>query len=193
MDCNLDEVSGQMMLPRPILVPSAPKSHTTSAGISRSRLASCLRPLFGRRSSSDCPTPRVACPRRDSDGRCRGSLPSRCAVRCLEPKEYRPMTVRWKPLVFLSGVFLIVGLIGVVAITLTLVPALVARHSEAGARGPRGRAIRKRRDLFQASPSARAPRTRRFTRNSPALYRDWAQARAGRQDGRRCAPNGSIT
>ena len=32
------------------------------------------------------------------------------------------MTVRWKPLVFLSGVFLIVGLIGVVAIILTLVP-----------------------------------------------------------------------
>ncbi len=32
------------------------------------------------------------------------------------------MTVRWKPLVFLSGVFLIVGLIGVVAIVFTLVP-----------------------------------------------------------------------
>jgi cellulose synthase operon protein C len=32
------------------------------------------------------------------------------------------MTVRWKPLVFLSGVFLIVGLIGVAAIILTLVP-----------------------------------------------------------------------
>ena len=32
------------------------------------------------------------------------------------------MTVRWKPLVILSGLFLLVGLIGVVAITLTLVP-----------------------------------------------------------------------
>ncbi len=32
------------------------------------------------------------------------------------------MTVRWKPLVFLSGLFLVVALIGVVAITLTLVP-----------------------------------------------------------------------
>ncbi|HEX3446919.1 MAG TPA: hypothetical protein VHS97_01630, partial [Isosphaeraceae bacterium] len=32
------------------------------------------------------------------------------------------MTVRWKPLVILSGLFLLVALIGVVAITLTLVP-----------------------------------------------------------------------
>src|ERR1700733_10637757 len=32
------------------------------------------------------------------------------------------MTVRWKPLVILSGLFLVVALIGVVAITLTLVP-----------------------------------------------------------------------
>ena len=32
------------------------------------------------------------------------------------------MTVRWKPLVLLSGVFLIVGLIGVFAIILTLAP-----------------------------------------------------------------------
>jgi cellulose synthase operon protein C len=48
-------------------------------------------------------------------------LPGR-AVRCLEPKENRAMTVRWKPLVILSGLFLVVALIGVVAITLTLVP-----------------------------------------------------------------------
>jgi tetratricopeptide (TPR) repeat protein len=32
------------------------------------------------------------------------------------------MTVRWKPLVFLSGLFLIVGLVGVVAIVVTLTP-----------------------------------------------------------------------
>jgi tetratricopeptide (TPR) repeat protein len=32
------------------------------------------------------------------------------------------MTVRWKPLVFLSGLFLVVALVGVVAITLTLKP-----------------------------------------------------------------------
>ena len=44
------------------------------------------------------------------------------AVRRLEPKEYRPMTVRWKPLMILSGLFLAVALVGVVAITLTLVP-----------------------------------------------------------------------
>ena len=32
------------------------------------------------------------------------------------------MTVRWKPLMILSGLFLAVALVGVVAITLTLVP-----------------------------------------------------------------------
>src|SRR4051812_6139683 len=45
-------------------------------------------------------------------------LPRR-AVRRLEPKENRPMTVRWKPLLILSGLFLVVALIGVVAIILT--------------------------------------------------------------------------
>ena len=39
-----------------------------------------------------------------------------------EPKEYRPMTVRWKPLLIMSGLFLAVALVGVVAITVTLVP-----------------------------------------------------------------------
>jgi predicted Zn-dependent protease len=46
----------------------------------------------------------------------------RRAARRLDPKENRPMTVRWKPLMILSGLFLAVALVGVVAITLTLVP-----------------------------------------------------------------------
>ncbi len=32
------------------------------------------------------------------------------------------MTVRWKPLLILSGLFVAVALVGVVAITVTLVP-----------------------------------------------------------------------
>jgi cellulose synthase operon protein C len=46
----------------------------------------------------------------------------RCAEPQDEPKENRPMTVRWKPLLILSGLFVAVALIGVVAITITLVP-----------------------------------------------------------------------
>ena len=65
------------------------------------------------------------------------------------------MTVRWKPLVFLSGLFLVVGLIGVVAIILTLVPRSSQGILELGTRGPRGRALRERRDLLQASAPAR--------------------------------------
>ena len=90
------------------------------------------------------------------------------------------MTVRWKPLVILSGLFLIVGLIGVVAITLTLVPRRLARHSEAGAHVPRGRAIRGCRDLFQAS----APAERQGRRDSRGIRRPVSRlgaARAGRK------------
>src|ERR1017187_6598889 len=53
------------------------------------------------------------------------SLPaglSRRTEPSLEPKEYRPMTVRWKPLLILSGLFLAVAVVGVIAITMTLVP-----------------------------------------------------------------------
>jgi tetratricopeptide (TPR) repeat protein len=39
-----------------------------------------------------------------------------------EPKEMRPMTVRWKPLLVLSGLFLMVALVGVIAITLAMMP-----------------------------------------------------------------------
>ena len=64
------------------------------------------------------------------------------------------MTVRWKPLLILSGLFVAVALIGVVAISFTLAP----RSSQSvlkRPRCPRRRASRQRRDPFQASPSAR--------------------------------------
>ena len=46
----------------------------------------------------------------------------RCAARQLEPKEKRPMTVRWKPLLILSGLFFVVAVIGVVAMVWTMGP-----------------------------------------------------------------------
>ncbi len=52
----------------------------------------------------------------------RSGHPTTVAVRYHEPKEMSPMTVRWKPLLILSGVFLIIAVVGVVAITWTLVP-----------------------------------------------------------------------
>ena len=92
------------------------------------------------------------------------------------------MTVRWKPLVIVSGVFLVVGLIGVVAITLTMVPALAAGHPEAGPRRSRGWALRERRDLFQASASARA-QERGDPRGIRRLFIATGPSSAGRQDG----------
>src|SRR5438067_12913619 len=44
------------------------------------------------------------------------------AVRHHEPKELRPMTVRWKPLLVLSGLFAVIAVVGFAAIAWTLVP-----------------------------------------------------------------------
>jgi cellulose synthase operon protein C len=46
----------------------------------------------------------------------------RWSARYFELKENSPMTVRWKPLLILSGLFVVVALVGVVAITFTLSP-----------------------------------------------------------------------
>ena len=121
MDCDLLEVSGQMVLPLPSLDFSNLSRPRPGSGLRAShRLISSgsfeavsLLPIsitaqfFFRKA-----TRMVAVADWLTDRE----------VRCLEPKESRPMTVRWKPLVILSGLFLLVALIGVVAITLTLVP-----------------------------------------------------------------------
>ena len=38
-------------------------------------------------------------------------------------KEKSPMTVRWKPLIVLSGLFLVIAVVGLLVVTLDLVPA----------------------------------------------------------------------
>ena len=90
------------------------------------------------------------------------------------------MTVRWKPLVFLSGVFLIVGLIGVVAIILTLVPRSTQDILRRARTCPRGRAIRRCRDLFQASPPDRR-QGRGDSRGIRRLLSRLGQARSRRE------------
>ena len=83
------------------------------------------------------------------------------------------MTVRWKPLMFLSGVFLIVGLIGVAAIIRTL----VSQSSQGILRvrcAARESGDSKTRKLISSRRFRSRPRTRRFTRiRGPD--RDWAQ------------------
>lgn len=44
------------------------------------------------------------------------------AVRCHEPKEKSPMTVRWKPLLILSGLFVVIAVVGVITMAYTLIP-----------------------------------------------------------------------
>src|SRR5436853_35331 len=53
-------------------------------------------------------------------------FPTIPAVRYPEPKEMSPMTVRWKPLMILSGLFVIIALVGVIAMAYTLVPRRAA-------------------------------------------------------------------
>ena len=66
------------------------------------------------------------------------------------------MTVRWKPLLILSGLFFVVAVVGVIAMAWTLVPRSATGVLKAGpGRGRRG-AVRGRRDLLQAGPSVRS-------------------------------------
>ena len=85
------------------------------------------------------------------------------------------MTVRWKPLVFLSGVFLIVGVIGVSAIILTLVPRSPqgllrwARSSREAGRFADAEMIYKQ--VLQHEPKAKDAA---IHEEFAGLYRDWA-------------------
>ena len=51
------------------------------------------------------------------------------------------MTVRWKPLLIMSGLFLVVAVVGVVVMTVTLVSAVSASHFDTSTCRPRYAAI----------------------------------------------------
>ena len=84
------------------------------------------------------------------------------------------MTVRWKPLVFLSAVFLIVGLIGVAAIILTLVPRdthdILRR-----ARTSRDAGRFEDAEIYFKQALQNAATDAAIHEEFAGLYRDWAQ------------------
>jgi cellulose synthase operon protein C len=93
-------------------------------------------------------------------------------ARRLKPKENRPMTVRWKPLLILSGLFLVVGLVGVVAIVLALVP-----RSSQGilkmARGAREAGRFENSEIYYKQALQLEPKNAAIHEEFANLYRDW--------------------
>ena len=83
------------------------------------------------------------------------------------------MTVRWKPLVFLSGVFLIVGLIGVVAIVLTLVPRS-AQDTLRRARTSREAGRFEDAEIYFKQALQKDANDAAIHEEFAGLYRDWA-------------------
>ena len=101
------------------------------------------------------------------------------------------MTVRWKPLLILSGLFLVVALVGVVAITMTLVPRSSQGILKLRASGPRGRPLRGCRDLLQAGAPARGQERRDprgVCRAVPRLVRSGPAPREGGAPRRTAGP-----
>ena len=72
-------------------------------GSSRTPSSHFFRLISGHQSPPDFHHRALMIRVRDPDGRRGGLVAPALAVRCLEPKENRAMTVRWKPLVILSA------------------------------------------------------------------------------------------
>ncbi len=83
------------------------------------------------------------------------------------------MTVRWKPLLVMSALFLVVGLIGVVAITITLAPrsaqAIVRKARTAHESGRYEDA-----DIYYKQAIQREPKNAEIHAEFAAFYGDWA-------------------
>ena len=83
------------------------------------------------------------------------------------------MTVRWKPLLILSGLFLVVALIGVVAIAMTLVP-----QSSQGtlklARAAQGAGRYENAEIYFRQALQVDARNAEIHEQFARLYRDWA-------------------
>ena len=195
MDCDLVEVSGQMDLPLPKHTPAYPfpdgaspalarwtTSHTPLSHRAARRRDARSPPDFQHRTPMD----------RAATGKVAGAgeLPRR-AVRRLEPKEYCPMTVRWKPLLILSGLFVVVALVGVIAITMTLVPRSSAGLPEAREGGPGGRPLRRCRDPLQAGTPDRR-QERRDPRGVRRAVSRLGSAAPLPKNRRPCVPSGSA-
>jgi predicted Zn-dependent protease len=97
------------------------------------------------------------------------------ALRRLEPKENRPMTVRWKPLMILSGLFLAVAFVGVVAITLTLVPRS-AQATLGRARSARDANRFEDAEIYYKQALQLEAKSAAIHEECAAMYRDWARS-----------------
>jgi predicted Zn-dependent protease len=84
------------------------------------------------------------------------------------------MTVRWKPLLILSGLFLAVALVGVVAITLTLVPQS-SRGILSRARAARDAGRFEDAEIYFKQVLQLEAKNATVHQEFAALYRDWAQ------------------
>jgi hypothetical protein len=87
------------------------------------------------------------------------------------------MTVRWKPLVFLSGVFLIVGVIGVSAIILTLAPRST-QASLSKARTSREAGRFEHAEIYYKQSLQDNAKDAAIHEEFAGLYRDWAKQAA---------------
>ena len=88
------------------------------------------------------------------------------------------MTVRWKPLILLSALFLIVGLMGVIAHHLRplLARPTVERPPGPGPRRLEGEAVREGRKSNSSGPSRSTPRIPVVHEELARMYADWADA-----------------
>ena len=82
------------------------------------------------------------------------------------------MTVRWKPLLILSGLFLVVALVGVVAITLDAGAALLAGHPQDGARAREAGRFENSEIYYKQALQLEA-KNAAIHEEFAGLYRDW--------------------
>ena len=92
------------------------------------------------------------------------------------------MTVRWKPLLFLSGVFLVVGLIGVVAIVRTLVPRS-AQDTLKWARAAREAGRFEDAEIYFKQAIQKDADDAAIHEEFAGLYRDWSRQAVPRKAG----------
>jgi predicted Zn-dependent protease len=92
-----------------------------------------------------------------------------------------PMSVRWKPLIILSGVFLIVAVVGFGVMTLDLMPASASSiATQARAAWKEGRHAEAQIHFLRALQQE--PRNARLHAEVSRLYEEWAQAEPTRAD-----------
>ncbi len=134
--------------------PSKPRRLASSATSAHAHAPRSTAPHPHLPLSTGFPTPHAAGSPRDPEGLGGEGLPVARGT-ASRAKGESPDDRSLEALLILSGLFLAVALVGVVAITLTLVPRSSQAILKPGPSGPRGESLRRCRDLLQASAAAR--------------------------------------